>query len=587
MLYRHQNYENSRKNEYSLLLIKRCTYLFMLLCPFVFTGQLASRQLESPHSIRQAFEEKVISVDEAVMAHFRIYEEDGPHKCATPAHMFFHRHRSELAPATLDAVNTRYAPARRSRSLPAFISPSGKFEINYETSGPDAVPSGDTNTNGVPDYVEWVAEAMDSSYRHEVLTLGYTDPIPAGEQYVVTLQDIGGAYGYATINSGSPGGTEIFIENDFAGFPSNDDPQGDQRGAIKVTAAHELKHAIQFVQNNWNGDTDRWAEMDATLMEEVVYDNVNDYYNYISGFGSNIFEAPYNTIIPGSYEDVTFALFFHEKYGADFWVNVWDEIESGPSSLELLTLVQQEVEARGDNYPEVLAENYMWHYATGISNSPTNFGFEERLDYPVDGAFVERSYTDVPDTLSSEFSLVRYSADFMEVDLDESRSGYVDIRLLYDEPFVQLGLLAYFPDGSVESRFLAAQSSGQSQILTNWEWNEITRLALVAVNSDPVEVQRYRIQIRSDLPAEIQLSQNYPNPFNPSTQIPVSIPTQQNVTLEVYDITGRKIRTLHSGTLAPGFYQFPFESYDLSSGTYLYKLTTGEGTFFKTMTLIK
>lgn len=568
------------------MLIKRSLYLFMLFA-FMGSGKLFGQQLDSPHAIRQLFEDKNLSVDEAVKAYFRLYEQERPHKCATPAWMFLYQHKSELSPATLDYVESRYAPARRNRNLPVYISPSGKFEINYQTSGEHAVPSGDSNSNGIPDYVEWVAEAMDSSYQHEVLTLGYTDPIPSGEQYVVTLQDIGGAYGYTAIRSGSPGGTEIFIENDFVGFPSNDDPEGDQKGAIKVTAAHEFKHAIQFVQNNWSVDTDRWAEMDATLMEEVVYDNVNDYYNYLSGFGSNIFEAPYNTLIPGSYEDVTFALFFHEKYGPDFWVNVWNAIESDPLSLDFLTRVKLEVEARGDNYPEVLAENYMWHYASGTANSPTNFGFEERFDYPVDGALVEISYTDVPDTLSSEYSLVRYSADFIEVDLQEPRSGYVDIRLLYDEPFIQLGLLAYFPDGSVESRFLAAQSSGQTQILTNWEWNKITKLALAVVNSDSIGMQQYRIQIRSDLPAVTQLSQNYPNPFNAYTQIPVSISTQQFITLEIYDITGRKTRTLFSGPLPPGFYEFPFESYDLSSGTYLYKLTTEQGTFFKTMTLIK
>ena len=73
-----------------------------------------------------------------------------------------------------------------------------------------------------------------------------------------------------------------------------------------------------------------WIEMDATLMEEVVFDDVNDYYNYIkTGFDSaepsslSIFGRPQNPT-PGSYYHITWMLYFTEVYGMDFWVDVWE-----------------------------------------------------------------------------------------------------------------------------------------------------------------------------------------------------------------------------------------------------------------------
>src|SRR5699024_1043671 len=108
-----------------------------------------------------------------------------------------------------------------------------------------------------------------------------------------------------------------------------------QAGAIKVTVAHELKHAIQYATTQWKGETDLWAEMDATLMEEVVYDPVNDYYNYLDD-SESIFSNPQKSFYPGSYYHVSWALFFEERYGPEFWPSVWSQIEADPN----ITLIE-------------------------------------------------------------------------------------------------------------------------------------------------------------------------------------------------------------------------------------------------------
>jgi hypothetical protein len=76
-------------------------------------------------------------------------------------------------------------------------------------------------------------------------------------------------------------------------------------------------------------------------------------------------------------------------------------------------------------------------------------------------------------------------------------------------------------------------------------------------------------------PSEYLLLQNYPNPFNPSTRITYNIPQTEFVTLTVYDILGRKVGTLVNEIKEKGEYTVNFNAENLSSGTYIYRLKTG------------
>ncbi|MDZ7808445.1 MAG: MXAN_6640 family putative metalloprotease [Gracilimonas sp.] len=251
-------------------------------------------------SIQSSFERGELDVQSAAMQQLELlerpllgdYRDQEAIKCITPTTMFLHQHRNELNSEVLAKAESLGLTTLQSVSMAeqTYISPSGKFEIIYQTSGPDSVSLTDDDGNGVPDYIDHVAESADSSYRHEVLNIGFKDPIPAGQTYKVYVEnDIsGGAYGFTNTSASSPGGTYIVIESDFDGFPENTHPEGNQVGAIYATMAHEFKHAIQYAQNNWASPSGafNWSEMDATLMEEVVYDDVNDYYNYIKEWAS-------------------------------------------------------------------------------------------------------------------------------------------------------------------------------------------------------------------------------------------------------------------------------------------------------------
>lgn len=89
------------------------------------------------------------------------------------------------------------------------------------------------------------------------------------------------------------------------------------------------------------------------------------------------------------------------------------------------------------------------------------------------------------------------------------------------------------------------------------------------------------------LPTEFTLYQNYPNPFNPSTQIRFDIPQNGKVTLDVFNMLGQKVATLVNKDLSTGTHSVNFDATNLSSGMYLYKLTSGNSTITQKMMLIK
>jgi hypothetical protein len=73
-------------------------------------------------------------------------------------------------------------------------------------------------------------------------------------------------------------------------------------------------------------------------------------------------------------------------------------------------------------------------------------------------------------------------------------------------------------------------------------------------------------------PADFTLEQNYPNPFNPSTKIKFSLAAESVVSLKVFNVIGEEVAVLVNGTLPAGIQELDFNSNNLSSGIYFYKL---------------
>jgi hypothetical protein len=89
-------------------------------------------------------------------------------------------------------------------------------------------------------------------------------------------------------------------------------------------------------------------------------------------------------------------------------------------------------------------------------------------------------------------------------------------------------------------------------------------------------------------PNTLQLHQNYPNPFNPVTVISFQLAENSVVTLEVFDMLGRKVETLISNQQKlAGSHNIRFDASGLSSGVYIYQLTSGNQIINRKFTLIK
>ena len=95
------------------------------------------------------------------------------------------------------------------------------------------------------------------------------------------------------------------------------------------------------------------------------------------------------------------------------------------------------------------------------------------------------------------------------------------------------------------------------------------------------------IKSEARFPEQTSLLQNFPNPFNPTSDIRFLVSQSGHVRLTVYDLLGREVAVLVDSERMPGTYQVTFDASGLSSGVYLYRLTSGENALTRKMLVLK
>ena len=90
-----------------------------------------------------------------------------------------------------------------------------------------------------------------------------------------------------------------------------------------------------------------------------------------------------------------------------------------------------------------------------------------------------------------------------------------------------------------------------------------------------------------NVPSDFALLGNYPNPFNASTLIKFRLVDPGDVTLEIFNLMGQKIETIHNGFLTSGEHELSWNGDNVPSGVYFYRLAAGEKSSTKKMTLLK
>jgi hypothetical protein len=170
---------------------------------------------------------------------------------------------------------------------------------------------------------------------------------------------------------------------------------------------------------------------------------------------------------------------------------------------------------------------------------------------------------------------------------DGRRAAYYQIL---DDGLVPIGV--NLPLSSADPEFMATPSTDATY---GWGWftwidpraNGLNVYAS-SVNYDPTDVE----DDPTTLPGKFALEQNYPNPFNPSTVISFTLPTSCEVSLDVYNILGRRVCTLSQGVLPAGDHSVVWDGTDsrgdhAGSGVYFYKLTAGSEVQTRKMMLLK
>lgn len=159
------------------------------------------------------------------------------------------------------------------------------------------------------------------------------------------------------------------------------------------------------------------------------------------------------------------------------------------------------------------------------------------------------------------------SGQFLEGTIDLlSELGYIPQNV-----YLAIGLYHTQDGGSLQAQCPAGNGNGDI------EQNEfiVYNIPITSIKDKIITSLKY------------ELKQNYPNPFNPKTNIVFSIPENDFVTLNIYNLLGQEIRTLVNQQLDAGFYSFEFDGSELPSGVYFYSINTSKYSEVKKMILSK
>lgn len=178
------------------------------------------------------------------------------------------------------------------------------------------------------------------------------------------------------------------------------------------------------------------------------------------------------------------------------------------------------------------------------------------------------------ETLSVDYSVSGGQTDWISEGLSETDFNLTEEYKVYSLDFSDIEPVNNNPDFKIRIRF-------KGENLTNDDGARVT------FNNFALEAANFHREEPEEKPLLTRLRQNYPNPFQVSTILPVELSSNNFIKLEVFDLTGRRVATLADDFYTAGVHEFKFDSGPLSSGIYIYRLTTRRGTQTKKMVLIK
>ncbi|MDP6500503.1 MAG: FlgD immunoglobulin-like domain containing protein [Candidatus Marinimicrobia bacterium] len=491
---------------------------------------------------------------------------------------------------------------------------NGMFRFHYTTTGSNAVSTADTNSNSIPDYIEQMSAELNYVVAVELTFNSFTEP-PSDDWYsanndnggsgaydVYVRNAGGGVYGYvqpeyyANNNTGnnehSSGVNEVnaftsymVMRHNYNGFPNT------ELEAIQVTAAHEYFHAVQMGYDGWE---ETWvSEATAVQMEEMVYDDVNDCYQYMSSW----FNSPHQSLNLDSsnrwYGSFIFFEYVNSHLSEEAIRTFWEQSIThdsyyGEYSIQTLDEAFNDL---GSSFADMLNGMSVANRIMSSSSEAAPYDYEEAA-----------SYSSTPST----FSTVSYSAGTDETvtstNLQENAAQY--IRLNSADP-----VLATLTNDDGPDSYLELHA------IMNYEDNAWTVWSGSPINVDPTDATEVYFVVVSqndagsdfdytltftdgalstdpEIPLHFAVSNAYPNPFNPQTNINVDLAADQKIQVHIYDIQGRLVQTLYDGELNAGSHILTWDGSAMNgkavpSGTYFVRLNGGGMESWQKVTLLK
>ncbi len=222
-------------------------------------------------------------------------------------------------------------------------------------------------------------------------------------------------------------------------------------------------------------------------------------------------------------------------------------------------------------------------------------GFD-RLEWaepPVIGQFLKVSFAhpgwDLPtDEFSTDFRPAGVSEQVWEFDVN-TNEAYADVRLSFD-------FLGDFPANAeihlIDETLQSAHNLRANSVYSFKSGRDGAekKLKLIVGNHQFATTQAGDIGL---VPEQFELLQNFPNPFNPETSIRYNLPEASRVSIVIYDLLGRRVRTLiDSQQKETGYFTARWNGLDdlggqVATGVYIYQLKTSSKSISRKMILLK
>ena len=500
--------------------------------------------------------------------------------------------RAMLAPYLLRPTEPGQEPYGygHSYSVPAvfYDSPGGHFRIWYVTSTLDSPALVYTHGDTIPDWIHLCAQVFDHVWEVEVDSLGFWPP-PADGSWYPGEEDYGGdsrydvyveelgihrVYGYTQSEFFVSGGTPhaatsyMVLDNDYSSsiYPTPGD------SGLMVTAAHEFFHAVQFAYDTW--EERFFMEISSTWMEDVVYDQVNDYYNYLSHPGySSIFSRPdlSLTTFDGfhEYSSCVWGHYLAKRFGREIIKDIWE----GCVQKTALDAMEDALMGRGQDLAAAHNEFAVWNYFTG-SRADTLLYYPEGDHYPQVKIYSDNLHTLYPVEVDSVShppeplgaSYVRFSPQDAAGDLKIEFNGQPGV--------VWRATLVMGSSHDVVKMSIDALGRGVGQV-QNWsQYGEVILVATPFALSGPGLQYGYRAT-----QAVSKLGQNYPNPVTGGyTVIPFSMPRGTSGSIRIFTVDGQLVRKLdwNTGERTVQWDCTNASGEPVAAGVYLYQLRAGD-----------